>query len=167
MKLPILNSAWQIDLWDWLQNIVDKIARECSVCKGLSVRYGLNWPLLWGFVTFARPYMYLPKKSSPLSMNPKKLRHLVPLQAGIAVVVGYWSSLLHRVLLLGWKSYRMTMLPLDVGVVTVLFINQGSSHMKRWGMTVGKIERPIWVFLPQVRLESLIYIHHKQDSDHP
>ena len=50
-------------------------------------------------------------------MNPTKLRHLVPLQAGIQVAVGYCSSLLHLALLLELKSYRMTNLLLDGGPV--------------------------------------------------
>ena len=98
--------------------------KESIICKGLSVRFGLNLSSLWEFVTYrhiaiAQPY--LPKKSSPLSVNPTKLPHLVPLQAGIEVAVGYWSSLLHQALLLEFKNYRISYHRMW-GVVTVILI---------------------------------------------
>lgn len=85
-------------------------------------------------------------------MNPTKLLHLAPLQAGFEVAVGYWSSLLHQALLLEIKSYRMIKLSLDVGVkISTLWWWGGrvSFYMKKMETIVRQFDfnpyrRPIW-----------------------
>lgn len=165
LKLPIFSKFGIIN-WStesvFFVSIKDakNMYCNCIVCKGLSVRFGLNLFSLWEFVTYwliAIAHPYLPKKSSPLSVNPTKLLHLVPLQAGIEVAVGYWSFLLHQALLLELKNYRISyrwmwgVATVILGIITKTAICFISKPDKRYSCYI-LAEMP-WAFLDKDSIE--------------